>query len=184
MQYAPDLLTILKEHGWLTALVVILGFALLLALVYIAKLGLKKELALHGNIETLLGEIKGNTEETNKIIKKVTENPERSGDLLRRFDVLTAVRRVEQEVTRKCGQDTCPILPVVINELDEMHKELTSFAGEARTSREETQKMIREIHDRISSFITDLGKQMIIFMQKMVEWTAKKRKEHENGENH
>jgi len=76
---------------------------------------------------------------------------------------------VGDEVTTRCGTLSCPVVPAVTRELADIKKDLSHFCEEGRRSREETQKLIGSIFDRISSFVDSVGAKMMELLERMAE---------------
>lgn len=158
----PDISALIKDLGWPIAVIVFLLYY-----------KLKHDYRIIHKWKT---DIDSTLRQISDIHRSITD----AAGIIHRSKIIESVEdqtgRIEEVITTHCTPHNCPIVPVVKTSFDEMknsiktHLEemrslLVNFTTEAKDARKETHSLVKDIFDRINSFINELGREIIYVLR-------------------
>ena len=163
MQWFPDMLTVILEKG------VLIGIALLILF-----------LLLRWAIKTMTKEL----EEIHQAVMAIKEirlamidsKDPQGRDIIKWNELRNMIESLHKEIEHKCGSASCPVIPIVQTELNSVHNDIANNLKEATRTKIEMERIIEKIFEAVKEIFTDskafhseLGKVMIIAIQRMAE---------------
>ena len=171
MQWFPDMLTVILEKGiWVGIALLALYF-----LVRWAMRSLAKELEAIHQAVIVIQDVRAAIDDP--------KDPQGKG-IVRWHELRGMIESLHEEIENRCGNVNCPVIPLIRLELNAARSEITTNLEEAARTRLETREVIEKIFEAVREIFTDskafhseLGKVMIIAIQRMAEREKSHRKE-------